>query len=408
MDKQSFYRDARGDLTGPLAGVRVLDATTAWSGPMAGCLLADLGADVVRIVPPGDPGLRWPPHLPGTSARSFAEETVNRNKRSVAIDLRQAAGAEVFLRLVRDADVVLENFKPGTLDGWGVGYRQCAAVKPDLVFVSISGWGQFGPRHARPGYDPAALAYGGWQSLNGSPDGPPTKAPTFLCDDLAGLHAALSALAALHHRGRTGEGQHVDVALLDAILFQSNGLLTLGASEVPLQRWGNELAVSAPSNNYACADGHVYIGLVLDSHWRALCEVMGRPEFASAPGFATNLERVEQRQAINALVGGWAATRTRADILAALDAAGIVCAPVNDYATAARDAHVLARDMLQPTVLSDGSTVPLTGPAAKFSRTPTRVRHAAPVPGAQTEEVLTAAGYDEASLARLRAQGAIG
>lgn len=403
MDKQSFYRDARGDLTGPLAGVRVLDATTAWSGPMAGCLLADLGADVVRIVPPGDTGLRWPPHLPGTSARSFAEETVNRNKRSVAVDLRQAAGAEVFLRLVRDADVVLENFKPGTLDGWGVGYRQCAAVKPDLVFVSISGWGQFGPRHARPGYDPAALAYGGWQSLNGSPDGPPTKAPTFLCDDLAGLHAALSAIAALHHRGRTGEGQHVDVALIDGLLYQSNGNLTAGALGMPLTRYGNQFALAAPVNVYRCSDGSIYGGVLLDSHWRALCGLLERPDLASL----VNAERIARRDELDGLVAAWCAAHSVAEVTALWTEAGITVTRVQSYADASAHPHVAARDMLQPTTLVDGSTVPLTGPAAKFSRTPTRVHEPAASLGQHNAEIYGELGYDAQALARLREDGVI-
>ena len=408
MEKEAFYRHARQDITGPLAGVRVLDATTAWSGPMAGCLLADMGADVVRVAPPGDPGLRWSPFLPGTDERSCAEETVNRNKRSVAVDLRQAEGVAVFMALVRGADIVIENFRPGTLDGWGAGYAACAAEKPDIIFVSISGWGQFGPLHDRPGYDPAALAYSGWMSLNGSRDGEPVKAPTFLTDDLTGVHAALAAVSALHYRNQTGEGQHVDVALLDTILFQSNGLLTQGHAGLPMQRWGAEIAGFVPTNLYPCTDGYIYIAIALDRHWAALCAAMARPELADAAGYRTNPERVENRAAVNAAVSAWTSGQSRADVVAALDAAGVVCAPMNDYATAARDPHVHARDMLQETTLSDGSTVPLTGPAAKFSRTPTRVRHGAPVPGTHTDAVLAEAGIDEAERARLRAAGVIG
>jgi formyl-CoA transferase len=388
-------------------GVRVIEATTAWAGPIGGCVLADLGCDVVRIDLPGtDGGTGWPPAIPGTGL-PLAHETVNRNKRSVSVDLRRPEGREVFLRLVAAADIVLENFKAGTLAGWGVGFEDCRAVKPDIVFVSVSGWGQFGPWSDRAGYDPAALAAGGWMSLNGDPEGTPTKAPTYLADDLAGVHAALGALAALHHRDRTGEGQHVDVALLDALLFQSNGFLTAGATDMPMPRWGAQVGVSVPTSTFACTDGYVYVAMILDSHWRALCDLMGRPELGVAPGFATNNERVANREQVNAAVAGFCATGRVEDILPRMIDAGIAAARVNSYAEAAREPHVLARDMLQETVLSNGTKAPLTGPAAKFSRTPTRVRFPAPKAGSDTEEVLAELGIDAAELARLRAAGAI-
>lgn len=407
MDRDEFFREARNDRTGPLHGVRCIEATTAWAGPMMGCLLADLGADVVRIDLPGTPGgTAWPPALPGTSL-PLGHETVNRNKRSISLDLRRPEGRDVFLELVKGADLVLENFKPGTLAGWGIGYTDCRIVKPDIVYVSISGWGQYGPWSERPGYDPAALAAGGWMSLNGAPDGPPNKAPTFLADDLAGLHAALGAVSALRHRDQTGEGQHVDVSLLDSLLFQSNGMLTAGATGLPLRRWGSEVGVSTPTNTYLCMDGYVYVAIILDSHWRKLCELMGRPELAEAPGFATNVARLESRDAVNAAVSAYCADRQVAAVVDALNGAGIVCAPVNSYAETAREPHVVERSMLQPTKLSDGSTAPITGPAAKFSRTPTRVRRGAPVAGADTDAVLTEVGLSAERLAELRAAGII-
>lgn len=406
MDEADFYADARRDLDGPLDGMRVLDTTTAWAGPMAGCLLADYGADVIRVALPGDTGLPWLPHIPGTG-RSFAEETVNRNKRSVALDLRSPEGAAHYLRLVRTADIVVENFKPGTLAGWGVGYADCKAVKPDLVYVSVSGYGQFGPEHERPGYDPGALAFSGWMSLNGAIDGAPTKAPTFLADDLAGLHAALATLAALRHRDQTGEGQHVDVSLLDSILYQSNGFLTLGARGYEQQRWGSQIAVCAPTNCYECSDGHVFIALILDSHWRAMAEVLGQPELGSDPRYATNQDRVDHREDVDGLVADYCRGRSVADVVAAVDAAGVVVSPVNGYVDAATHPHISARGMLQDTELLDGSTAPLTGPAAKFSRTPVRVRHGAPAPDQHTDEILAEVGVTRDQLDALRAAGVI-
>jgi formyl-CoA transferase len=406
MDKREFFRDARADRTGPLHGIRVVDLTTAWAGPMATCLLADLGADVVRIEPLDGGGPDWPPNLPATEL-SWAHQTVNRNKRSLVLDVRRPAGRDVFLELVRRADVVVENFKPGTLDRWGIGYERCRAVNDDVIVVSISGFGQFGPRSHQPGYDPGALATSGWMSLNGDPDGPPMKAPTFLADDLASLHAALGALAALQHRNATGEGQHVDVALLDALLSQTNGLLTLGALDVPLERVGNQVRTNVPCNSYRCTDGHVYLAIGNDAQWRRLVEAIGRPELAAAAGWATNRERVERRDEVDGLVAGWCASRSTAEVVAMGGEAGLVTARVNTFHEAARDPHVHERDMLQATTLSDGSTAPIVGPAAKFSRTPTGVRRPAPRSGAHTDEVLAEAGVDEAARAALRDAGII-
>ena len=282
MEKSDFYRDARSDLAGPLDGVRVLEATTTWAGPMCGCMLADLGADVIKVEDPrGEIARRAPPFLPGTDPPvSFMHATVNRNKRSLSLDLRTEPGREVFLALARRSDIVVENFRPGTMSGWGLGYDAVRACKTSVIYVSISGYGQFGPHCERVGYDPLAQAASGFLSLNGAPDGDPVKAPTFLADDLAGLHAALATLAALRHRDRTGEGQHVDVSLLDSMLFQSTGYLTLGALGVDLPRLGNEFRIAAPANTYHCRDGRVMAGVLLDAHWQKLARLIGRPELA--------------------------------------------------------------------------------------------------------------------------------
>ena len=407
MEKAEFYQHARTDLSGPMHGVRVIEATTAWAGPMAGCVLADLGCDVIRIDLPGtEGGSQWPPEIPGTGL-VLGHQTVNRNKRSVSLDLRVAEGRDLFLELVATADIVLENFKAGTLDGWGVGHAACKAVKDDIVYVSLSGWGQFGPWSDRAGYDPAALAAGGWMSLNGAPDGPPTKAPTFLADDLAGLHTAIGAMAALRHRDQTGEGQHVDVALLDALLFQSNGLLTLGATGMALPRLGSEAMASVPTNNFACRDGYVYLAVILDAHWQALAKLMGRDDLIGTDGFRNNLERVANRDVINGIVGEFLGRLRVEEAMEMLIGAGVAAAKVNTYNEAAQLDQVHERDMLQTVELSNGATAPITGPAAKFSRTPTKVRHAAPAAGAHTTEVLAAIGKDESAVAGLRERGVI-
>ena len=408
MDRATFYEGARADVTGPLDGVRVLDITTAWAGPMAACVLGDLGADVIHLDLPGSPGgTDFLPTLPGTGL-SWAHQTVNRNKRSITVDLRRPEGVAIVLELIEQIDVLIENFRPGTLERWGIGYQDCRAVKDDVVYVSVSGYGQFGPWSARPGYDPAALAVSGWMSLNGDVDGGPTKAPTFLADDLAGLHGAIGALAALQHRERTGEGQHVDVALLDSVLFQSIGYPTLAAMGVQLERIGNQVAVTSPCNTYRCADDRcIYLAIGADPQWRRLTEMIGQPQLATAAGLATNHERVANREVCDALVADWCAGLGRDDVLELCQDAGIVAAPVNSYAECVAEPHVHERDMLIDTVLSDGSTAPISGPAAKFSRTPTTVRRGAPVVGGDTDEVLASAGVDAERRLQLRRDGVI-
>jgi crotonobetainyl-CoA:carnitine CoA-transferase CaiB-like acyl-CoA transferase len=408
MEKAEFFREARRDGDGPLAGVRVLEATTTWAGPMCGCLLADFGADVVKVEhPAGEVSRRSPPFLPGTNPPlSFMHEIVNRNKKNLALDLHGEAGRALFLRLAAKSDVVIENFRPGTLDSWGIGYAAVRAVRPAVIYVSVSGFGQWGPDHDRVGYDPLAQAASGFLSLNGSPDGEPVKSPTFLADDLAGLHAALAALAALRHRDQTGEGQHVDVALLDSMLFQSTGYIALGAMGVDLPRLGNQFRIAAPANCYRCRDGTIFIGILLDPQWRRLAALLGRPELGTDPRYATGLTRIANRDDVDSMAAEWARARDAADALAALHAERIPAAPVRSYAEAAADPHVRAREMLQE-VERNGARVPITGPAAKLSRTPIRVRSAARDLGADTEAVLEELGLTREERRALRADGVV-
>src|SRR5580658_2608902 len=401
MDRPGFYRQARTDLDGPLHGVRVLDVTTAWSGPMASAILADLGCEVVRVEMPRNRAGNVPPAIPGTGLSWFVQ-TVNRNKRRIGLDLRAPAARPAFLRLVATADVLIENFLAGTLDSWGLGYQQCREVRPDLVMVSITGFGQFGPDAGRRGYDPIVLAGSGWMALNGADDGVPVKAPTFLADDLSALHAVIGALAALRHRDATGEGQHVDIAMLDAVLSASDGFLTLAATGEPLRRTGNETDFFVPANSFGCADGSVYLVAALDRHWRALAGVIGQPGLARAPGFATNTERLANRAAVNEVIAAWCAPRPVGEVVAALEAAGIAAGPVRTFAEVAADPHVRERGMLTDIELSNGTHAPLVGPAAKFSRTPTRVRAGAPASGADTAQILAELGVSEAELDLLR------
>jgi formyl-CoA transferase len=409
LDKAEFFRRARTDLTGPLAGVRVLEATTTWAGPMCACVLGDFGADVIKVeLPGGEVARRLPPLLPDTNPPlSFMHVTANRNKRSLTLDLRRPEGRDLFLALARRCDIVVENFRPGTMDGWGLGYEQVRAVRPDVVYVSISGYGQFGPDRERAGYDPMAQAASGWLSLNGEPGGAPVKAPTFIGDDISGLHGALAAMAALRHRDRTGEGQHCDVALQDSLLFQSNGYPMLAALGVPLPRMGSQFVVAAPAGVYACSDGFVMLGVLLDAHWRILTRLLGRPELEAHADYATTVARVAHRAELNQMVSEWVGAQTVREVVARLEAEGLPASPVRTYAEAARDPHVRERDMLQTVALENGAQAPVVGPAAKLSRTPVRVRSGAPALGAHTDEILGELGLDANACARLRELGVV-
>jgi crotonobetainyl-CoA:carnitine CoA-transferase CaiB-like acyl-CoA transferase len=405
--KSEFFAKARTDLPGPLAGVRVVEATTTWAGPMCGCVLADLGADVIKVEhPAGEVARRVPPLLPGTSL-SFMHATVNRNKRSFTLDLRADEGRTLFLKLAETADVVVENFRPGTLARWGVGFADVERVRPDVVYVSISGYGQFGPESDRLGYDPMAQASSGWLSLNGEPGGPPLKAPTFIGDDVAGLHAAIAALAALRHRDQTGEGQYVDVALQDCLLFQSNGYPTLAAMGVELPRLGNRFMIAAPAGMFECSDGWVMAGVLLDTHWKALARLIGRPELALDPGWATGTARLARRDEANALLADFLLPRSRAEITRQFLDEQLPVSSARSYAEAAADPHLRERDMFPVLELEDGTTAPAVAPPAKFSRTPTSVRSAAAGLGAHTDELLEELGLGPEERARLRERGVV-
>jgi formyl-CoA transferase len=403
MKKWDFFAEARTDLTGPLAGVKVLEATTTWAGPMCGCLLADFGADVIKVEPTGGDVSRFlPPFLPGTNPPlSFMHASVNRNKRSLGLDLRHPEGREVFLKLAASADVIVENFRAGKLDRRGLGYEGVRQINPDIIYVSISGFGQFGAYVHRAGYDVLAQAHSGFLSLSGEPDGEPMKPPTFFSDDLGGLHGALAAVAAIRHRDRTGEGQHIDVALLDAMLFQSNGNLALAAMDVELPRTGNEFVFNAPSNLYRCRDGYVMLVVLVDHHWKLLAPVIGRLELAEHPDYATNQARIAHRAELNRILSEWFSARTVAEATDLLEDRGLAFAPVRSYAQSAHDPHVIERDMLQTTE-QDGTALLHVGPAAKMSRTPLKVRSAAPALGEHTDEILEELGIDAEARQKLR------
>ncbi len=403
MEKTKFYDSARQDLTGPLSGIKVVEATTTWAGPMAACVLADFGARVIKVEhPAGEVARVLAPVIPGSNS-TVPNETVNRNKESLSLELHKPEAKEILLKLIADADIFIENFRPGTLASWGLGYEQLRAVKADIVYVSISGFGQFGPLSDRVGYDPIAQNYSGWAAMNGDPKGGPTKAPTYLGDDLAGLHGALGAMAALRHRDETGEGQHVDVALVDAILFQSNGLATSGSLGIDLPRMGNQFSVATPVNNYQCTDGNVFAGVLLDSHWRVLAKELHREDLAEMNTAA----RIENRALVDNALAHYCLTRTTSEVVSRFAELGLPATRVNQPEDLAKEPQILERDMLLDTQIASGEIVPLVGPAVKFSRTPTTIRQPAPTLGQHNASILQELGFNDAEIENLKAQGVI-
>jgi formyl-CoA transferase len=406
----SFFREARPDLDGPLHGVRVLEVTSTWAGPRCAGMLADYGADVIKIELLGSPDVahRLPPFLELASPPvSFFHAAVNRNKRNIALNFKDPRGIEIFLALARDADIVVQSHLPGRMAEWGCGYEQVRAVKPDIIYISISGYGQYGPYCRRPGYDPQAQAMSGLMSLNGPPDGPPMKVPIYFSDEVTGLHAAFAALAALRHRDTHGEGQHVDVSLLDATVASCTGQPTLAAQGLPTPRLGNLYPFGSPANVYPCLDGWVYAGVLLDTHWVKLAALLGRPELGTHPDYATISGRVVRRQELDGMLADFCKSRTRNQVLDAVAAIGLAAERILTPGEMVQDAHIQARETIQSARQPSGAVVKTEGPPAKMSRTPVRVRRVAVPHGSDTDEVLKCAGFNDEQRAKLRTQGII-
>lgn len=390
MNKETFFKGSHKDCAGPLEGLLVIEAASTWAGPLAAMLLGDHGASVIKIEDAlGDVGRRIPPMLPDIDPPlSFMHATVNRNKRSVSLDLHDTADQNRLLQLLDHADVFIHGFRPGVLDKWGLGYESVHERCPKLVYVSISGYGQFGVNSQRAGYDPVAQAASGFMHMNGAADGPPTKAPNFLGDDLTGLHAALSTMTALWHSQKHGEGQHVDVALADSILLHMNGQLTLGAMGVPYPKFGNRFTFAAPVDSYCCRDGYVYAGVLLDAHWKILARLLDRPELADDPDYL-GANRIARREEVESIMSEWMSEQTVADAVNAFVDVGLPISRINNLEEAARDPQIPERDMLQEVEYADGQRVPVAASPAKLSRTPLTLRQGAPSRiGEHTDEVL--------------------
>jgi crotonobetainyl-CoA:carnitine CoA-transferase CaiB-like acyl-CoA transferase len=388
---------------GPLAGLTVLDLTRVLSGPYCTMQLADMGARVIKIEHPdgGDDTRHWgPPFLNGESTYFLS---INRNKESVTMDFKAPRGRAVLDRLLSRADVLVENFRPGTLARQGLDYASLSAAHPRLIYASLSGYGHTGPRAQEPGYDAVLQGEGGLMSLTGAADGPPFRLGVAVADIVTGLFAVQGILLALVARLQSGRGQHVDVAMLDSVAalltYQAGIVFATGQSP---GRLGNRHPSIAPYDTFDAADGPIVLAVGNDDQWQRFCHAAALDTAASDPRFLTNAGRVQHGEALQWLLAPVMRSRTRADWTARLVAAGVPAGPVRPVNEALADPQLAAREMLTQLTHAAAGDITVLGVPVKLSETPGGVRSAPPILGEHTDRVLAELGYDAAEIASLR------
>jgi crotonobetainyl-CoA:carnitine CoA-transferase CaiB-like acyl-CoA transferase len=389
-----------------LDGLRVLDVTQVMAGPYCAMVLADLGADVIKVEPPAGDSTRVMPGATGRDSPSF--NAVNRGKRGIVLNLKTPAGRDVLLRLARATDILIENYRPGVMATLGAGYEALAAINPRIIYASISGYGQTGPHRNKGGFDLVAQGVSGIMSVTGEPGGAPAKAGVPLTDLGAGLFALVGILAALEHRHRTGVGQHVDTALVDAGVALSVWEATEYFSGVGVPKaLGSAHRMNAPYQAIRCADGYVTLGGANDRIFARLCDLLGHPEWLQRAEFASNASRVANRALLADAIEAITLQQPRAHWLAVFDANDIPCGPINDYAQVFADPQVQARQMMVETDHPTLGRTRMLGSPIKMSGTPPDVTRRAPLLGEHTDEILRAAGYTDGEIAALRAENAV-
>jgi crotonobetainyl-CoA:carnitine CoA-transferase CaiB-like acyl-CoA transferase len=394
--------------TGPLAGLRVLDLSRILSGPFATMVFADLGAEVIKLenTGTGDDTREWAPPYQGDQSAYFL--AVNRNKRGIAVDLKSKQGLAIALRLAEHADVVLENFRPGTAARLGLGYDDLAARNPRLIYASISGFGQTGPMASEPGYDAIAQALGGVMSVTGESGGEPVRVGNSAADIGAAMWAVIGILAALHERDTTGRGDWIDISLLDGqiawLTYLAGGYFATG--EVP-RRYGSAHPSIVPYQALHTSDGHLMVAVGNDTLWRRFAPLVGLPELADDPRFATNPDRVVHRAELLPLIEAALATRGSAEWAAEMSRAGIPAGVINGVDQALAHPQVLARDMVLTAEHPSAGTLRMAGSPIKLTRHTTTVRRPPPRLGEHTDEVLGELGYSAADIVALHAAGVV-
>ena len=398
--------------SGPLKGIKVFDLTRVLAGPTCVQILADLGADVIKIERPGcgdDTRGFAPPFMPGTKESAYFVG-VNRNKRSVTLDIAKPEGQEIAVRLIAQSDILVENFKVGALAKYGLGYEQLSERFPGLIYCSITGFGQTGPYAERPGYDSLIQAMGGVMSLTGEPDGQPQKVGIPLADLFAGLYGCIGILAALHHRDATGEGQQIDIGMLDTHVacLANQGMNYLATGENP-PRLGNQHPNIVPYQVFPTRDGYMVLSIGNDPTFKRFCESFGLSHLLADQRFATNAARVENRQLVTDTLTPLMKTRTTAEWVGKLEALKIGCGPINTLGDVFADPQCRARGVIvhMPHAAAANGVDVIANPV-RLSETPADYRLPPPLLGQHTDEVLSERlGLDHTKLAALRENGII-
>lgn len=403
-----------------LGHIRVLDLTRVLAGPWCSQNLADLGADVIKVERPGsgDDTRSWgPPYLKDSAGNNTSEAAyylaANRGKQAITVDISTPEGQEIIRALVMQSDVVLENYKVGQLQKYGLDYASLQLVKPDIVYCSITGFGQDGPYAQRAGYDFIIQGMGGFMSLTGErddlPGGGPQKAGVAITDLMTGMYATIAVLAALTHRDKTGEGQYIDMALLDVqvAMLANMGANYLHSGKAP-QRWGNAHQNIVPYQTFATADGHIIVAAGNDNQYRKFVQIGDRPDLADDSRFLTNPLRVQHRDVLVPLLTAMVKTKTKAEWIDALEQAGVPCGPINNLDEVFHDPQVQARQMQIEMQHPSSGTVKLVGSPMKLSKTPVQYEQAPPLLGQHTEHCLRQLlHFDDAKIAHLKAMGII-
>ena len=392
--------------TPPLKGIKVIELGTLIAAPFCSRILAEFGAEVIKIESPegGDQLRQWRKMYEGTSLWWYVQ---SRNKKSLTLNLRSAEGQEIVRKLAQEADIVIENFRPGALEKWTIGWEQLSALNPRLIMVRLSGYGQTGPDRDKPGFGVIGESMGGLRYVTGYADRPPVRLGVSIGDSIAALYGVIGAMMALQHRHASGRGQMVDVALYEAVFSMMESLVpefdVLGFVR---ERAGNALPGIVPSNTYPTQDGKfVIIGANNDAIFKRLMNAMGRSDLADDAQLATNAGRVPRTAEIDAAIGAWTAAHALEVVLKALDGVDVPAAKVYDVADIVSDAQYLARDMIEQHQLPDGKPVKLPGIVPKLSDTPGATEWIGPKLGEHTEEILRGLGYDTAAQQALKARG---
>lgn len=393
---------------GALAGLRVLDVSTLFAGPMAAMHLGDLGAEVIKIEHPRRPDPSRG-HGPAKDGQGLWWKTLGRNKRTVTLDLSQPAGQDVLVRLAASTDVLIENFRPDTLERWNLGYERLSAANPGLVLARVTGFGQIGPSRRRPGFGTLAEAMSGFASLTGEPDGPPTLPPFGLADGVASLAVAYAVMAALHARTRTGLGQVVDLAIVEPMLAMLGPQITRWDQLGTIQpRTGNRSANNAPRNTYQTSDGAwVAVSTSALSIAERVMRLVGRPDVIDEPWFATGSGRAAHADDLDTSVAAWIRKRTREEVIAAFDEAEAAIAPIYDARDIVADPQLNALGTIQYVDDEDLGRIAMQGPLFRMSRGDAPTRFTGRAPGADTDAVLGELGLGDEEIASLRAEGVL-